>query len=412
MRFPLLMSLALLTACAATDDVPIHPDAPAAGAVRIATFNASLESTEAGGLLARLRGGEDPQARSIAAIIQHVRPHVLLITEFDHDAEGAAARIFLEAYLGRAQFGERAIHYPHLYAAAVNTGVASGLDLNGDGRTDSPGDAWGFGFHPGHFGMLVLSAFAIDLDTARTFRELRWSAMPDARRPLEPSTGEWFWPESTWAQMRLSSKSHWDLPLDTPLGRIHLLAAHPTPPVFDGPENRNGLRNADEIRLWADYIDPARAGWIVDDQGRTGGLDPGAAFVIAGDYNADPIDGDSLDGAIQQLLEHPRIDASLVPRSEGGIESSAREGGINLMHRGDPAHDTSVFGGSAGNLRVDYVLPSRQLQAIAAGVFWPRAGEPGADWVDASDHRLVWVDVSRVGERMGSPDAAQRNPGM
>ena len=25
---------------------------------------------------------------------------------------------------------------------------------------------------------------------------------------------------------------------------MHFLVSHPTPPVFDGPENRNGLRNA------------------------------------------------------------------------------------------------------------------------------------------------------------------------
>jgi hypothetical protein len=28
-----------------------------------------------------------------------------------------------------------------------------------------------------------------------------------------------------------------------PAGPIHILASHATPPVFDGPEDRNGLRN-------------------------------------------------------------------------------------------------------------------------------------------------------------------------
>ena len=35
---------------------------------------------------------------------------------------------------------------------------------------------------------------------------------------------------------------------------FHLLASHPTPPVFDGDEDRNGKRNHDEVRLIADYI--------------------------------------------------------------------------------------------------------------------------------------------------------------
>ncbi|HRQ64897.1 MAG TPA: endonuclease/exonuclease/phosphatase family protein [Xanthomonadaceae bacterium] len=390
--FVLFATLSLMTAVHA-DHAPARVEPPASGTLRFATFNASLESAEAGALLARLVGGADAQARHIAAIIQAARPHVLLVNEFDFDPSGEAARIFVDEYLGVGQSGLAPIHYAYRFAAPVNTGVPSGFDLNRDGRSDGPGDAWGYRFHPGQFGMLVLSAFPVDSGSARTFQRFLWQRMPQAQRPVDPVSGDWFWPDETWARVRLSSKSHWDLPLDTPLGRIHLLAAHPTPPVFDGPENRNGQRNFDEIRLWADYIDPTRGAYLEDDQGVRGALAEGAAFVIAGDYNADPIDGASVPGAIQQLLEHPRIDASLTPRSEGGIESSAREGGVNLEHRGDPAHDTSEFGGDAGNLRVDYVLPSRELNPVAAGIFWPRKGDPGADWVTASDHRLVWVDI-------------------
>jgi len=35
------------------------------------------------------------------------------------------------------------------------------------------------------------------------------------------------------------------------------------------------------------------------------GLKPGELFVIAGDQNSDPLDGDSIPGSIQQLLDHP-----------------------------------------------------------------------------------------------------------
>lgn len=61
--------------------------------------------------------------------------------------------------------------------------------------------------------------------------------------------------------LRLSSKSHWDVPINIPLDaeasvtkRVHMLLHHPTPPAFDGAEGRNHLRNHDEIRLFADYV--------------------------------------------------------------------------------------------------------------------------------------------------------------
>ncbi|MFT7629549.1 MAG: hypothetical protein ACI87E_000547, partial [Mariniblastus sp.] len=48
-----------------------------------------------------------------------------------------------------------------------------------------------------------------------------------------------------------------------------------------------------------------------------------------------------------------------------------------------------------GNLHLDYCLPSKTLTIKASGVFWPRPGEPGADLVLATDHRMVWVDVGK-----------------
>ena len=64
------------------------------------------------------------------------------------------------------------------------------------------------------------------------------------------------------------------------------------------------------------------------------------------------------------------------------------------MHRGHPALDTSDFNDEyTGNLRLDYLLPSANLEVTACGVFWPAADESGHDLVDASDHRLVWMDI-------------------
>src|SRR5215207_1964849 len=143
------------------------------------------------------------------------------------------------------------------------------------GTTGGPDDAFGFGFFPGQFGMAVYSMHPIVLDDVRTFQTFRWADMPGALLPDDPSTpapADWFTPEEL-AQVRLSSKSHWDLPIDVDGRIVHFLVSHPTPPVFDGPEDRNGRRNHDEIRLWADYVTPGQASrYIYDDEGRRGGL--------------------------------------------------------------------------------------------------------------------------------------------
>ena len=199
---------------------------------------------------------------------------------------------------------------------------------------------------------------------------------------------------------RLSSKSHWDVPVDVGGRTVHVLASHPTPPTFDGAEDRNGRRNHDEIRLWADYVRPGPASsYIYDDAGGTGGLKPGSSFVILGDQNADPLDGDSVAAAIDQLLDHPRITDPL-PTSAGAVEAAALQGGANTTHRGDPAYDTADFNDNPapGNLRADYVLPSRDLRPLDAAVFWPVLADPlsaltGTFPFPSSDHRLVWVDL-------------------
>src|SRR5690606_17785480 len=166
-----------------------------------------------------------------------------------------------------------------------------------------------------------------------------------------------------------------------------------------------GRRNHDEIRFWADYVaSPARSSYIYDDDGVSGGLQPGSRFVVVGDYNADPHDGDSVDGAIRQLLESPRINDP-EPTSDGAVEASELQGGANIYHEGDPALDTADFDDSApGNLRSDYALPSKNLPVSDSGVYWPAANEPGSELTGVapfptSDHRPVWVDLLVPGLR-------------
>ncbi len=387
----------LATACATTGRTPAQAaDAP----LRVATYNVSLYDDADGGVIRRLEAG-DAGARKVAAVLQRLRPDLVLLNEFDHDAEGRAADLFQQRYLEVPQAGGgEALHYPHRYFAPVNTGEPSGLDLDGNGSTGGTGrdrgnDAWGYGLHPGQYGMLVLSRYPIERDAVRSFRLLRWSAMPDAIRPDHPTQRGYFHRDEIWQQLRLSSKSHWDVPVRTPLGRLHFLVSHPTPPVFDGPEDRNGARNADELRLWREYLDndPADHAWLCDDQGRCGGLAEGERFVIAGDLNNDPNDGDGRHDAIRALIDHPRVLRHPAPRSEGAPIASRRAGGANADHVGDPAEDTGDFGPRVGNLRLDYVLPSTGLGWRGGGVFWPAPDSEDAAIAHASDHHAVWVDL-------------------
>jgi endonuclease/exonuclease/phosphatase family metal-dependent hydrolase len=367
-------------------------------ALRVATFNLQDVGT------ADLVRSDSARLRRLAEVIQRIRPNIILLNEIAYDVVGGpgvpaaeepgrnAAR-FVEHYLAQPQAaGLQPIAYT-AFVAPTNTGMPSGLDLDrsGDVVTEYPpagtdasaeparkygGDCWGFGAYPGQYGMALLVDARLDIveEEVRTFRLLPWDYMPGAFLPKDPETNEPWYTQEQLAVVRLSSKSHWDVPVALPNGAVlHLLCSHPTPPAFDGPEMRNKRRNYDEIRFWADYLadDP----YVVDDNNRPGGLPYGAPFVILGDLNADPDEGDSFKNPVETLLfSNRRIDASSTPISDVALE------------RLDP-DDTALFG-----LRVDYVLPSTGIETTACGV-WRLMPTGTAGERFPSDHFPVWADL-------------------
>lgn len=364
------------------------------GSIRIATFNTDLNRQGAGVLIRDIED-RDPQILNVAEIILRTAPDIILLNEIDHDPEGRALAAFRKVLADGVE-GVAGIDFAHAFLAPSNTGEPLGVDLNGDGKVMGARDAKGFGRFPGQYGMAILSRHR--LAEARTFREFRWSGIPWAQAPVNPD-GSPYYSVAAWAALPVSSKSHWDVAATLPDGRsLHLLASHPTPPVFDGPENHNGLRNAAEIRFWVDYIDGAD--WIIDDTGQAGGLNGEAHFVILGDLNNDPLDGEGDELAIRALLTHANVQDP-APRSPG---AAAADGRISLTHSADPGMDTADWHETQdgpGNLRVDYVLPSTTLDVRGSGVFWPAASDPLARLVAmkgrkraSSDHRLVWVDIA------------------
>jgi hypothetical protein len=404
----------------------LEGDAEEALILRIATFNVGDLQT------AELLDPTRQRPRRAAAILQQIRPDIVLINEIAYDQPGGPDWIeaeppgqngqrFADLFLARPQ-GEDLdpIRYT-AFMSPVNTGVASDLDLDNDGQISvtpvvaqgsrsqeeqtAAGraygqDAWGFGTYPGQFGMalLVREGMQILLPEVRTFQRFPWSRMPGALLPLDPASGESWYSVEEWSLLPLSSKSHWDVPIRLP-GRqiLHILASHPTPPVFDGPEIRNRKRNHDEIRFWVDYLEGAE--YIEDDNGQPGGLQEDRLFVLLGDLNADPEGGRSIPGAIKRLLAHDRVSGRFVP--EASPESVAAYPDLERT-------DTAVWG-----LRVDYVLPSSNLEILDGGV-WRHSDGSGSE---VSDHFPVWLDIavpveggSRTGS-LGSSDELARAQG-
>lgn len=405
-RAALLAAVLLLAACGGEAPPAMPSFSPDSLRLRVAAFN--VEDVRTDDLAEPLQ----PRLQAIARLLQEIRPDVVLLSEVaydqpgapgyrDGDAPGLNGQRFVETFLAVPQGqGLEPLRY-HAFQAPTNTGEASGFDLDANGAAvttvpavpgatsdGAPGpqtaegraygnDAWGFGTFPGQYGMLLLvrEDFEILDDQVRTFRLLPWRRLPGALLPIDPATGDTFYPPGARDRFRLSSKSHWDVPVRLPNGTVlHVLASHPTPPAFDGAEQRNVRRNHDEIRFWADYLDGAA--YVVDDSSRAGGLPPGAPFVLLGDLNADPDEGRALDDPVGRfLLRHARINGAFVPRADSAGAAAYPE---------LDADDTAVWG-----LRVDYVLPSAGLRVLGGRVVrYPLSLLPRP-----SDHFPVYLDL-------------------
>lgn len=321
----------------------------AAQDLRIATYDPGL-TREGPGLLLRDIRRADPQVLAAARVIAAAAPDAILLTGIDWDHDGLALTEF-------AALLDQAGHpMPHRFAARPNSGMPTGLDLDGDGRAGGAGDAQGFGQFTGQNGMAILSR--LPLGPVTDHSAVLWRDLPGNLMPPGAPEGQ-----------RLSSTAHWDVPVLTQAGALHLLAWSATPPVFDGPEDLNGRRNHDEAAFWLHHLPPA-------------------PFVLLGNPNLDLVDGEGRPEAMAALLAQAQD-----PQPRGAFQPE--QTGANAGQKGDPALDTAVYDPAGpGNLRVDYAWPAQGLRVTASGVLWPAPGDPLAPAVEAaSNHRLVWVDI-------------------
>lgn len=281
------------------------------------------------------------------AVIIAARPDIIALQDFDFDAGGVALDALADA------LADQGAAYPHRLALRPNTGRPTGFDLDGNGRTNEARDAHGYGRFNGAGGMALLSRYPIG--DVRDFAEVLWRDLPD-NSSAEVTSAD------ALEVLRLHTVSAWDVEVLTPNGSLHILTSHANTPVFDGPEDRNGLRNADEQRFWQLYLN----GWSPDAQPFTA-----ETFAYMGTLNVDPSGGEGRQDALRGLLDHPAVQDPLPDSPTTDWEEP-----------------------SPGDMRVDYILPSQTLRVLDAGIVWPEDG-PLLEAVEAaSDHRLIWVDVA------------------
>jgi hypothetical protein len=310
--------------------------------------------------VAELSKADAPRVAALVRVLAALDADVILLTSVDYDQGGVALDLLAE------RLEKAGAPYPHRFALRPNTGMQTGLDIDGNGRIGDPQDAQGWGLFSGQGGMALLSRLPLDRENARDFSAFLWRDLPDAMLPdgMGPPVQD---------IQRLATTGFWDVAVQTGGGPLHLLAWHATPPVFDGPEDRNGKRNHDEATFWGLFLDGALP------------MQPAREpFVLLGDGNLDPADGDGLRDGIAALLAHPALQDPTPRGSHGRVEAG---------QTGDPALDTALYD-RIGGLRLDYVLPSAGLKITGSGVLWPGPTDPlAADLVTASQHFPVWVDL-------------------
>lgn len=344
------------------------PMAGQAESLRVATYHTEASREGPGLLLRDILKGDDPQLMALREVVAEVSPDVLLLQGVDYD-HGLATLTALRDWLSAG-----GADYRHIFALEPNTGVPTGYDMDGDGRLGEPEDNQGFGRFYGENGMALLSRYPIDTANAQDFSALLWTDLPGAILPRKD--GAPFPSAEAQGVLRLASVAHWMVPVESPGGPLTLLMFHAAPPVFDGPEDRNGRRNHDQLIFWQHVMD-----------GQFGAA-PARPFVLMGVANIDPEDGEGRHEAIRALLTDPRLQDPMPARPAGPMQDSPG-------HLSDARLDTVAWPApEPGHKRVSYVLPSAGVEVLGSGVFWPPKGHADEDMVaTVSRHRLVWVDL-------------------
>ena len=357
--------LARIALCAA-----LWPSGAVAFDVTVATFTTQFSHSGPGLLLHHLQKGDEAQVEQDITAMLAMQADVLVLTNFDYDYDGLALAAL------QKRLADKGLVYADSLGLQPNTGIPTWLDLNHDGALSGPRDAQAYGRFAGQAGMAVLSRFPLDRDNIRDFTALLWKDLPGADLPPDMA-------DEARLLQRLSTAGHYEVPVIYAPGKtLQLLVWSATPPIFDGPEDRNGRRNADETALWLHLLDGTLP-LIAPETGHY--APPNQPFVILGLANLDPVDGSGLPQSLQALLADPQVQD---PAPRG---AKAR---VDAGQMGDPALDTTVLKSGVG-LRLDYLLPSRKIVVQSAAVLWPAENLPEpAGGAAFTRHFPVWARLT------------------
>ncbi len=322
------------------------PFALAAEGFRVATLHAELTRKGPGLLLRDIERGGDKQIDALALLVGSVKPDVLFLTKVDFDLEQRAANA-LRDVLG----------FSHMFALAPNSMKVTQLDLDGNGRAE---DRQAWARYAGEGAMLLLSQHPFALRFH--LNDVLWSDVQGAQMPVAG-----FLDEEAASAIKVVTQGFWVLDL---LPEDHapmtFVAFQNSAPVFDGPEDLNGLRNRAQLGLLNAVMDGKY------------GMFPKKRFVLIGNSNLDPQRGEGDRAAMSALLADKRLQDPR-PRSEIGGETTAQWE-------------------TPGAMRVSYILPSAEWELGQTAVVWPRDGPLRAAAEQASRHRMVWMELTPAQE--------------
>lgn len=372
--------------------------------LRVATVNAGLSEDEEGALAERLEGGQDEAAQMLARNIQKTRPDVLLITDIDTDTH--VADIFKDQYLAEAQTDGEAgskdlspLDYRYVYAAFTNAGVQSGADLNGNGSTGDPGDAFGVGHFEGQRSMILYSRYPIKQDEVRTFNNLIWSELPGSSLDTEKYS------KLVRSVLPLNSTSLWDVPLDVEGETVHVVATGLTPNQGEGADPE---RRLDQLRFLNMYLsDSDELRDLTDDAGAYGGLEKDANAVVLGalgpdveslDENAEQKRKDAAE-ELEAFLDSDELDVAKPSSAGAQCEDDASLQIRTILDFVCATQYATRIGG--GTSRSDYVaaangstISESGIEAAMSRAVAEKSSAGTSSAASAGARRIVWADVT------------------
>lgn len=312
---------------------------------RIATLHAELTRKGPGVLLRDIERGKDKQIAALSELCRILAPDILLLTKVDFDLEQRTAAAL-----------QSVLQFKHRFTLPPNSMAPTSYDLDGDGRKE---DRQTWARYAGEGGMLLLSNYPVKLEFH--LNDLLWRDAENAPMPVDASAQP-FLSEEARNNIRLVSQGFWILTImPDHSAPITMIAFQNQTPVFDGPEDLNGLRNLGQLGLISAVLN------------ETYGTIPKGRLIAIGNTNLDPHAGDGDRDAMARLLADERLQDARPQSAPGGANTA--------------------FWESPGPMRVSYILPSRDWHVADAGVVWPSEGPLRKFSEQASRHRMVWLDL-------------------